>query len=125
MIITYSEDGLLVPDGQAYEKMRELYREGRDVSVGSDSLIKALSLLIAEDYIPNTDIIVRYNGKDIRYDELGTASHWPEGFVDTMSKMNIRLIRKQSQKRLHMKGRDMPWADDSPSVPKKESLLMR
>lgn len=100
MNITYSPDGLLVAEVYAYETMKNLHQKGEDVAIGSDTLMKALSLLIAEGVIPNESVVVHYNGLEIEYDEYGMPSYWPEGFVDTMSEMNMRLVKEQTKKRL-------------------------
>lgn len=97
MKITYSENGILVPDTKAYKTMKELCLKGEDISVGSDSLLVALRLLIVEGKVNEKDIIILFEDQELQFDKYGIINPIPEGFMDAGIKMTCDIIRGQSQ----------------------------
>jgi len=103
--ITYSEDGLLVPDTKAYQTMKELCLKGEDVSVGSDSLFLALRLLIVEGEVSEEDVVILFKDQELQFNRYGVMHPLPEGFMDAGIKMSCDIIRRQSQMRKSEKKR--------------------
>ena len=104
MKIIYDENGLLVSDKKAYETMKSICEEGKDVTIGSDVLILALRLLIVEGIVNPNDVVIEYEGKELRINESGVIKDVPEGFTDASIHMSMQIIRKQSElRRLRLK----------------------
>lgn len=104
MIITFDEAGLLVPDTKAYETMKELASKGEDVSIASESLVRALILLIVKDEISHEDVVVRFGETEIKFDQYGYADTWPKGFASVSQELNLEILKTQVAKRI--KNRD-------------------
>lgn len=95
MIITYNDEGILMPDSKAYETMKALCEKGEDFAVSSEASIYALRVLIVEGIVPYERTVVRYKDETITINEIGKLSHYPKGFLNVIEDFLGTLLDAQ------------------------------
>lgn len=98
MVITYNEEGILMPDSKAYETMKALCEKGEDFAISSEASLYALRVLVLEGVVPYETTVVRYKEETIKLDKNGNFSHRPDGFLDVIEGFLDTLLHVQFAK---------------------------
>lgn len=101
MIITFNDEGILMPDSKAYETMKMLCNEGEDFAISSMVSFNALQLLIVEGDVPFESTVVQFENETIRFNEVGVPSALPKE-LNAMNELLLSLVKGQSAKRKEM-----------------------
>ncbi|WP_442637749.1 hypothetical protein [Rossellomorea marisflavi] len=98
MVITYNDEGILMPDSKAYETMKALCEKGEDFAISSEASLYALRVLVLEGVVPYETTVVRYKEETIKLNENGKFSHHPDGFFDIIDGFLDTLLHAQFSK---------------------------
>lgn len=98
MIITFNEEGILMPDSKAYETMEKLCKEGKEFAIGSMVSIYALQLLIVEGKVPFESIVIQFKGEQIQFNEFGVLSTITKE-LNVVQELLMNLVKAQCNKR--------------------------
>ncbi|WP_442637748.1 hypothetical protein [Rossellomorea marisflavi] len=98
MIITFNDEGILMPDSKAYETMEKLCKEGEDFAISSMVAVYALQLLIVERKLPYESIELHFEDEKIRFNEFGILSTTPKELNSSLELL-VNLVKAQSKKR--------------------------
>lgn len=105
-IIYHPTLGAAVPDGRLEQTVADIIRRyhlDNDKNIyltSSELLIDAFRVAVVEGQINCKDIVFSYNNEeDIRVDNYGTLSDYPQGFLETHNGLLFRLIKFRADAR--------------------------
>jgi hypothetical protein len=106
LIIAYSDTGKPYADTTVEQMARKTYDTYKNLSanammtiyVSTENIITAFKMLVAEDYIPHTEIEFRFNDELITVDEFGALNHYPKGFCNVEQDNLFRIFKARRAK---------------------------
>lgn len=106
LIVAYSDTGKPYADTTVEQMARKTYDTYKNLSanammtiyVSTENIITAFKMLVAEGYIPHTEIEFRFNDELITIDNLGALSHYPKGFCSIEAENLYRIFKARRAK---------------------------
>lgn len=92
MTVTYSENGICVPDNKAVEFAFNAWNKQNDIEISNEIIIFAFRLLVYNKTIPHKQLVFCFKGQIIEVDKDAKLINRPKGFCDTYINLLTKLF---------------------------------
>lgn len=96
--IYFDYEGFIVPEGSAYDVMKQIVDLGNDVTIGSVGMIHALRLLVLERCVRPDGVSVLFNGNVYLLNEYGNFEDDSFLLDGAPESMVFKILRLQVDK---------------------------